>query len=454
MLENGFASIGIDGGNAFNGVTSTESIPATAAEVYITYAKFSRGQVELMKALITRSESGSLPVDSASSVVPPGEFDFRNVLETTIQRIMRGDLPTEKATVLLEYVKLYRQVAVPGQTFLPANDRPDQPLIAPPESAAVYASDVDIVAVEAVGKTEQADKASYDCWISISRFEEEYIKFLQPTHSASYVRDAKSSFKWLTEKVGDIAIGSIESRSLEQLLAEEYGKASHNAARFYRTLKAAFNKAKTWKRISENPFEEFKLPKIPETTAPHFDESDFEKLEEQEITRDYKELFAVAFYTGMRLSEITNLKWESLDLANGKMTVTNYEGYRTKSKKQRFIPIAPKLLAKLTERVSRIPQAQRSGYVFERRGKKYNSNYVSRLLKKSVREAGLEEKLHFHSLRHGFGSALIHNNVNPVHVKELMGHANLSTTLRYVHPNEVDLRQAVSKLGTSEQDQP
>lgn len=454
MLENGFESIGVDGASVFNGVVSTESMPATAAEVYITYAKLSQGQIELMKALITWRESGSRPVNTASPLAPPGEFDFKNVLETAIRKIMGGDLPTENATVLLEYVKLYRQVAVPGRTILPTNERPEQSLISPPECAAVDVSEIDCVAVEEVEMEKESDKTSSGSGISISAFEEEYIKFLQPTHSASYVRDAKSSFKWLTEKVGDVPMSTIEPRALEQLLAEEYGKASHNAARFYRTLKAAFNKAKVWKRIGDNPFEEFKLPKIPETTAPHFDESDFKKLMEQGITRDYKEFFTFAFRTGMRLSELANLKWVSIEFENEMLGVTNYAGFRTKSKKERLIPITPVLLAMLKERYARTPVSQRSGYVFQRRGKKYNTNYASRLLKQMVRKAGLEEKLHFHSLRHGFGSELIHKNVNPVHVKELMGHANLSTTLRYVHADEDDLRKAVNKLGAGEQCQP
>ncbi len=406
-----------------------------------------------MKALITWREVGSRPAGTGLRVAPQGSFDILNVLEDTIRKILQGDLAAEKATVLLECVKLYKEVAISDRPCLPPSKAPETRQISLPVTLAVEASGVDAKPVDAVVQEVQSEVSGDVSGKLISAFVDEYLRYLQPTHAASYVRDVKSAFKWLMQNVGDKVMATIEPRTLEQLLAVEYGKASHNAARFYRTLKAAFNKAKIWGYIDHNPFENFRLPKIPETTAPHFNESDFERLLDQKITTDYKEFFAFGFYTGMRLSEITNIKWEAIDLADGKMTVTNYRGYHTKSKKERFIPLAPRLLVKLKERYSRLPENQRSGYVFQRRGKKYSLNYASRLLKSAVRKAGLEEKLHFHSLRHGFGTELIHKNVNPVHVKELMGHANLATTLRYVHSNEDDLRKAVNKLGPSEQDQ-
>lgn len=100
----------------------------------------------------------------------------------------------------------------------------------------------------------------------------------------------------------------------------------------------------------------------------------------------------------------------------------------------------------LVERYARAHKGKTPTYVFERRGKRYSVNYASQLLKKAVREAGLNERLHFHSLRHGFGSNLLRANANPVHVQKLMGHANLSTTMRYLHVEQEDLEQAISKL--------
>ena len=454
MLENRFYGVGQIGAESFNGVVSTDSLPASAAEVYIAFARFSPGQVELMKALIIHKDPGRHGAEVGTSIASSDEFDFKNVLETAIGGIMKGNVAREEATLLLEYFRLYKESFSSGQIPIFSDNQSESKSITEPTSAMepeIRGSTVD-------GEPATVDEKPHQSRTSggklISEFLSEYIEFLQQGHAESYVRDTRSAFKWLIGHVGDLAVDSVEVKTLEQLFAAEYGRKSHNAARFYRTLKAAFGKARKWKYIDKNPFEDFNLPRVPETVVPYVDESDLDKLTAQKLTSDYKELYTFTARTGLRLSEVLNLKWDSVDLVNNLITVTNYKGYRTKSKKIRQIPIEGKLADLVHEIHSRIPPGKNPVYFFERRGKKFNANYASRLFKSTIRLAGLDEKLHFHSLRHGFASQLLHNNVNPVHVQKLMGHANIATTLKYMHPEEDDLRKAVRTLGRSEGDQP
>jgi integrase len=266
--------------------------------------------------------------------------------------------------------------------------------------------------------------------------------YLKPTHSASYVRDNNIAFKWLVKNIGDIPLDGIETFVLEQLFAAEFGRARHNAMRIHRTLKAAFSKAVAWNEITANPFAKFKLPRIPETSIPFLKRDDFEKLLAQDIAEDLKLVFEFAFYTGLRQGEILNLRWDSIDLSDLTITVSNTDDFTTKSKRQRVIPINKNLLEIITriQRMNNNSPTQK--YVFQRR----NGNYVARQFKKAARLAGLDERLHFHCLRHSFASNLIRVGVNPVHVKQLMGHSNLATTLKYTHVDIDDLRGAVSKL--------
>jgi integrase len=67
----------------------------------------------------------------------------------------------------------------------------------------------------------------------------------------------------------------------------------------------------------------------------------------------------------------------------------------------------------------------------------------------AVKRAGLG-KVTWHMFRHTFASRLTRSGVDIVTVKDLLGHSNISTTLRYAHSNDDAKRRAVSRLGTSD----
>ena len=129
--------------------------------------------------------------------------------------------------------------------------------------------------------------------------------------------------------------------------------------------------------------------------------------------------------------------------------VSNSKSFTTKSKKERLIPMTDRLYKVLSDRQAREFAKGKPTFVFERRSKPFNSGYASRKFKEMVRKAGLEERLHFHAFRHGYATNLLHANANPVHVQKLLGHANLSTTLKYIHVEKDDLVNAVKKLDSA-----
>jgi site-specific recombinase XerD len=74
---------------------------------------------------------------------------------------------------------------------------------------------------------------------------------------------------------------------------------------------------------------------------------------------------------------------------------------------------------------------------------------VKGALAAAVKRSGLK-KVTWHIFRHSFASRLTRAGVDIVTVKELLGHSNISTTLRYAHSNDDAKRRAVAKLGTSD----
>ena len=79
----------------------------------------------------------------------------------------------------------------------------------------------------------------------------------------------------------------------------------------------------------------------------------------------------------------------------------------------------------------------------------FDKDYISKLFKDAVRAVGVSEDIHFHTLRHSFGSNLGSKGVPINDIKELMGHSSISTTQIYVHTNLENLRKGVAKLDLS-----
>jgi site-specific recombinase XerD len=93
------------------------------------------------------------------------------------------------------------------------------------------------------------------------------------------------------------------------------------------------------------------------------------------------------------------------------------------------------------------PDVQSNNLFISRLGNALRARSVYHLVKKYLNAAGItKEKVAVHSLRHTFGASLLKNGANLVVIQELLGHKKLETTRRYLHINDVDLRNAVETL--------
>ncbi|MGE5804960.1 MAG: site-specific integrase, partial [Ignavibacteria bacterium] len=107
--------------------------------------------------------------------------------------------------------------------------------------------------------------------------------------------------------------------------------------------------------------------------------------------------------------------------------------FLTKSKKERIVPMNEKVRTILINRFNS-PFHQPDNFVFYRiKGRKLDHQTISKQFKDAVRKAKLNDKIHFHSLRHSFASALAQRSVSLFIIKELLGHEDLATTQIYSH---------------------
>jgi integrase len=145
----------------------------------------------------------------------------------------------------------------------------------------------------------------------------------------------------------------------------------------------------------------------------------------------------LAVHTGMRKGEILGLEWERVDLSSSRLTLL-----QTKNGKPRGVPINRAVYEAL---IALAPQAvQRTGLLF-RRGNGVAWGQIRRAFESAVTTAGLTG-FRFHDLRHTAASHLVMSGASLQEVKELLGHADLSMTLRYAHLSPAHLRGAVERL--------
>lgn len=135
----------------------------------------------------------------------------------------------------------------------------------------------------------------------------------------------------------------------------------------------------------------------------------------------------VALYTGMRKNEILTLRWKQIDR---KAMLVHLEQGDTKTGKRRSIPLHPEAL----EAIDSIVRHLEATHVFwsEKKGPKAHMTMLYCQLRYALKQAKIKD-FRLHDCRHTFASHLVMNGTPLAVVKELLGHANITMTLRYAH---------------------
>ena len=289
------------------------------------------------------------------------------------------------------------------------------------------------------------EKPKRETSITLKAFIKEYKQFIKDTYSkAYYERAVTPSFNKLEKFLPNLPLDMISSRNIDQFISSIMSYSKSAASLYHRTLKAAFNKALAWNYIKESPFNKIKAPKVIKNYPIFIGSFELDRILEKTAYDFLKDIYKIAFHTGLRLAELLNMKWSWIDFEQNIITVKNSNDFLTKGKKERIIPMNPTVQIIMKKR---IPIPFKNDFVFIRtKGIKLNEDFVSKSFKQAVRDAELNDKIHFHTLRHSFASNLVQKGVSLYVVKELLGHEDLKTTQIYSHLQPENLMQAVNLL--------
>jgi len=202
--------------------------------------------------------------------------------------------------------------------------------------------------------------------IRLSSFVTEYKTYVSNTYSASYLKKAVTpSFNRLQAFLPDMLLNQITSRDIDQFISSVYQKSKYAASLYHRTLRAAFSKAVVWNYLEENPFNKIKSPKVAKSFPVYISEAELIIILNQTEDQLLKDIFTTAFYTGMRLSELLNMKWNWIEFKTEVISIKCSKNFNTKNKRERIIPVHPRVNQILKRRVT-INKQRQEDYVFHR----------------------------------------------------------------------------------------
>jgi site-specific recombinase XerD len=218
------------------------------------------------------------------------------------------------------------------------------------------------------------------------------------------------------EELNEVHIRAYLSQLVKKGLSNSYINVAINAIKFYYEM--VLDMPNRFYEI-ERPIKEHKLPKVL---------SKEEVLSIIENTNNIKHqcIVALLYSSGMRRSELLNLKLTDID--SKRMTI-RVEG--AKGKKDRYTLLSEKILQDLRKY---FVVWKPKNYLFEGPdGGKYSPTSIKSIIKQAARKAGIRKNVSPHMLRHSFATHLLESGTDLRHIQVLLGHSSTKTTEIYTH---------------------
>ncbi|MGB9665328.1 MAG: site-specific tyrosine recombinase XerD [Ignavibacteria bacterium] len=267
----------------------------------------------------------------------------------------------------------------------------------------------------------------------------------------SYKRDIQRLIDFLESK-GIDDFNDVDKTILSSFFStlNTLGLSTKSIARNYSSIKSFFRYLSTNEFIENNPAIKFKGPKISVHPPEILSLAEIEKILDQPNTKTLlgirdKAMLEFAYATGVRVSELLNLKKNDLFLNEEVVRIFG------KGSKERLVPIGSHAIYWLNQYLTKVRPALAkkiisAEFVFlNSRGKKLSRMGFFKILREYVNQAGIDKNVHPHTIRHSFATHLLERGADIRVVQELLGHSKISTTQIYTHIDRTRLREVLMK---------
>jgi integrase/recombinase XerC len=266
-------------------------------------------------------------------------------------------------------------------------------------------------------------------------------KGLSPATIRAYATDLRQFSSFLNvradrEEHDPLDLSLVNLRSVRSFLGHlsSQGLEPSTLARKLATLRSFFNFLGREGKMQDNPARTLPAPTLPKklpavlTVDETFRLLDGAGTSPKSRLRD-RALLELLYSSGLRVSELTGLNLEDLDLKGEMVRV------RGKGRKERIVPVGGKAVGALETYIEdereAVAGAGEEALFVNLRGTRLTSRSVHRLLTALARRQGSAARVSPHALRHSFATHLLSGGADLRSIQEMLGHRSLSTTQRY-----------------------
>lgn len=255
------------------------------------------------------------------------------------------------------------------------------------------------------------------------------------------------------DEIGDAEISEYRLDQIGKLSARKRPISNSTINRRMEFLRTIIRRARMWgKEVQDINLKELRLDE-PEARTRWLTPEESARLIECAATH-LKAPIEFALYTGARLSNVVGLRWEDVNLMARKITLRGVKSTKPGGKTLEIpmsLPCKELLLAQ---------KPKKAGYVFLRHFKPNRKTGLQRKpepitkfrrsFATACKEAGITN-FRFHDLRHTAASYMIQNGVPLELVKDILGHSDISMTMKYAHHSDKEKVDAMEILGNAAQ---
>jgi integrase/recombinase XerD len=244
----------------------------------------------------------------------------------------------------------------------------------------------------------------------------------------------------------------LDRRALEEIVRGLMGegRSPRSVARAVACYRGFYRFLVVSGRRRDNPADDLRAPRAWKTLPKFLSSDEVDRLLQSPDTtqprgvRD-RALIELLYATGLRVSEMVNLRQQDLNLESGFLTCTG------KGRKQRLVPVGDEAAAWLTRYLREArpvllkKRASARVFVNARGGTALSRVGLWKILKEYGKQAGVRSRLSPHVLRHSFATHLLEHGADLRAIQMMLGHSDLSTTQIYTHVLEARLRSVYDK---------
>ncbi len=261
----------------------------------------------------------------------------------------------------------------------------------------------------------------------------------------AYKNDLKDFLSWLN-KINIQDYKKVTETEINEYVAHLFknGLKSSSVNRKISTLKSFYLFLIKKKLISLSPLSEVITPKKEQYLPSSMSEDEVEQLLqspniELDIEIRDKAMIEMLYATGMRISELINLKMIDIDIERSVLKVLG------KGSKERLVPFGEKASDSLSYYLKKRKKSSAKEVFLSNRGKKMTRTGFWQRIKIYLSREGLKDTISPHTLRHAFATHLLNRGADLRSVQLLLGHSDLSTTQIYTHIAKQRLGEVLKK---------